>query len=77
MVVKETQQSDEIEISLNGEPRQVAPELTVAGLVAELQLAPERLAIEYNCSILARRAWPETKLRGGDRLEIVHFVGGG
>jgi thiamine biosynthesis protein ThiS len=64
-------------IIVNGEARQIEPEQTVADLVAALQLAPERLAIELNLSILPRRAWAETRLREGDRLEIVHFVGGG
>jgi sulfur carrier protein len=42
-----------------------------------LELAPKRLAIEHNLLILARSLWPETRLKTGDRLEIVHFVGGG
>jgi thiamine biosynthesis protein ThiS len=42
-----------------------------------LNLTAERLAIEYNLDILPRSAWTETKLRAGDKLEIVHFVGGG
>lgn len=67
----------EIEILINGEPRRVAPQTTVAELVTSLKLTPERLAIELNLSILPRSAWAETELRVGDRLEIVHFVGGG
>lgn len=69
--------TQELEVMLNGEPRAVAPHTTVAALVAELKLQPERLAIEYNLEILPRRAWAETTLAAGDRLEIVHFVGGG
>jgi thiamine biosynthesis protein ThiS len=49
----------------------------VTDLVKQLELAPERLAIELNLSILPRAKWAETELRPGDRLEIVHFVGGG
>jgi thiamine biosynthesis protein ThiS len=67
----------EIEIIVNGEPRQVRPDATVIDLVAELGLAPERLAIEYNLAILSRSKWSSTTLAQGDRLEIVHFVGGG
>ena len=66
-----------IEITINGEPRQITPGSTVTDLVAQLELAPQRLAIEHNLLILARSLWPETRLGPGDRLEIVHFVGGG
>jgi thiamine biosynthesis protein ThiS len=71
------EQRPTIEIIVNGEPRQVAPQTTVADLVAELKLTPARLAIELNLAILPRSAWAETCLQAGDRLEIVHFVGGG
>jgi sulfur carrier protein len=66
-----------IEITVNGEPYRIAEESTVIDLVNALALAAERLAIELNLSILPRAAWDETKLKAGDRLEIVHFVGGG
>lgn len=72
-----TTRTGEVEVMLNGEPRAVAQHTTVATLVAELRLQPERLAIEYNLEILPRRAWADTVLAAGDRLEIVHFVGGG
>ena len=49
----------------------------VTDLVKQLEVAPERLAIELNLSILPRSKWTETELNSGDRLEIVHFVGGG
>jgi sulfur carrier protein len=68
---------DTIEIIVNGEARQAPPSARVTDLVKQLDLAPERLAIELNLSILPRSKWAETELRSGDRLEIVHFVGGG
>lgn len=67
----------QIEITINGETRQITPGSTVTDLIAQLDLPPQRLAIEHNLLILARSLWPETRLRPGDRLEIVHFVGGG
>ncbi len=67
----------QIEITVNGESRHIAPGLTVADLVAQFELASQRLAIEHNLLILARSLWAETRLQTGDRLEIVHFVGGG
>ncbi len=66
-----------IEITVNGDPYKIAENSTVIDLVNELTLAHERVAIEFNLSILPRSVWAETNLRAGDRLEIVHFVGGG
>jgi len=66
-----------IEIIVNGDAHQVNPCARVTELIEHLDLAPERLAIELNLSILPRAKWAETELRPGDKLEIVHFVGGG
>ena len=49
----------------------------IAELLAELALQPERVALERNGEIVARTDWAQTPLAAGDRLEIVHFVGGG
>lgn len=65
------------EILVNGDSRQIGEDMTVADLVTELDLAPQRLAIELNLSILPRASWSERLLKAGDKLEIVHFVGGG
>jgi thiamine biosynthesis protein ThiS len=63
---------------INGEERQFSGEqLTLAALVEQLGMKSDRVAIELNRNIVARDRWPETNLRDGDRLEIVHFVGGG
>ncbi len=50
---------------------------TVAQLVAELGFQADRIAIERNGLILPRKDWGEVTLDEGDRLELVHFVGGG
>jgi thiamine biosynthesis protein ThiS len=68
---------DTIEVIVNGETHQALAGARVTDLVEQLELAPERLAIELNLSILPRPKWAETELKPGDRLEIVHFVGGG
>ncbi|MGH9769765.1 MAG: sulfur carrier protein ThiS [Blastocatellia bacterium] len=65
------------EIIVNGEAHQVKEGARVTDLIKQLELTPERLAIELNLSILPRAKWSETELRQGDRLEVVHFVGGG
>ena len=67
----------EIEIILNGEPYQIGENISIADLVHLLNLVPERLAIELNLEILPKSAWGETLLKPGDRVEMVHFVGGG
>jgi thiamine biosynthesis protein ThiS len=66
-----------IEVIVNGDAHQVRLGASVTDLVKQLELAPERLAIELNLSILPRAKWAETELKPGDRLELVHFVGGG
>ena len=70
-------QEPTIQIQVNGEPQRIALNTTVAALVAQLELAQERLAVELNLDILPRPRWQATILREGDKLEIVHFVGGG
>jgi thiamine biosynthesis protein ThiS len=50
---------------------------SVASLIETLNMKPDRVAVELNREIVPRDRWPETQLEEGDRLEIVHFVGGG
>jgi len=64
-------------IQLNGESREVHDRSTLNDLVSELSLAPARIAIELNHLVVRRDKWAETTLAEGDRIEIVHFVGGG
>ena len=64
-------------IELNGEPRELEGGTTLQELVEQLSLAPERLAVEHNREVVRRADWPAVKLSDGDRVEIVHFVGGG
>ena len=66
-----------LRVQVNGEIREVPEKITLGELVSELSLAPERLAIELNREVVRRAAWPETEMREGDTVEIVHFVGGG
>jgi len=63
-------------ITLNGDPRRTSA-ATIAELVRELELAPEKVAVERNGEIVPRSTLGEAPLAEGDRLEIVHFVGGG
>ena len=66
-----------IAIVVNGEP-QTAPEgQTILGLLRQLELEPERVAVELDRRIVKQPRWAETELRAGAQLEIVQFVGGG
>ena len=65
-----------MEIIINGESRAISP-ITVSQLLAELAIDPRRVAVELNLDILPKSSYEATLLSDGDRLEIVHFVGGG
>jgi thiamine biosynthesis protein ThiS len=69
-------QSIDMNLIINGEPQSHSAD-TLTALVEHLGMKPDRVAIELNRSIVARDQWPQTPLHDGDRLEIVHFVGGG
>lgn len=63
---------------INGEDYSDLPDdLTVAGLVAHLNLPEKKLAIELNRNVVSKSAYADTPLSNGDRLEIIHFIGGG
>lgn len=64
-------------ILLNGVEREIPDGMTISELLDYLNLTPERLAVERNYQIVGRADWDHTKIEDGDRLEIVHFVGGG
>jgi sulfur carrier protein len=64
-------------IEVNGEAREVEEGLTVRGLLDALELGGRLVAVERNAEIVPRAQHATTVLREGDRIEIVHFVGGG
>ncbi|MDO4906113.1 MAG: sulfur carrier protein ThiS [Lautropia sp.] len=66
-----------MEIVLNGEPRQLAENLSLTELVEQLGYTGKRIAIERNGEIVPRSRHADTRLAAGDRLEIVIAVGGG
>ncbi len=69
--------SETISIVVNGETRESTPGVNVAQLLELLGIHGGRVAIERNMQILPRAAWEGTQVNGGDRYEIVQFVGGG
>jgi sulfur carrier protein len=76
---QEQERSGELEIELvvNGQPRQIASGATVKDLIAALGLAGKPVAVERNREVVPRGKHGETPLAAGDRIEVVTFVGGG
>ena len=66
-----------MKLQINGEERAVGDGLTLAAFIEQLGMRSDRVAVELNREIVAREQWAGKELREGDRLEIVHFVGGG
>lgn len=66
-----------MEITVNGQPRQVRDGITLADLLGELQLGARHIAVERNLEVVPRARHGEIRLQPGDRLEVVTLVGGG
>jgi sulfur carrier protein len=64
-------------ITVNGEPRHLDGSVTVADLVDELDLSGRRIAVEVNEELVPRSTFSQHRLEDGDRIEIVHAIGGG
>jgi sulfur carrier protein len=64
-------------LTINGQTRELPDDLTVAQLLEQLDLAEERVAVECNGEIVERAAFTSYRLKAGDTLELVRFVGGG
>ena len=69
----------DLELVVNGQARVVTVEgpATLGSVLGALQLKADRIAVEHNGRIARRSAWGETAVQAGDKLDIVHFVGGG
>lgn len=66
-----------MEIQLNGEPHEVPEGCLVSELITRLELQDARLAVEINREIVPRSQHAEWRLQPGDKVEIVHAIGGG
>jgi thiamine biosynthesis protein ThiS len=66
-----------IAISVNGEPRQVAAQVTIHQLLSELGVSADKVAVELDRRIVSKRDWDSTRVHAGAQIEIVQFVGGG
>ena len=66
-----------LSLTVNGEPRRIAPGASIADLVRSLELNPLKVAVERNHEIVPRSTLGTVAVDEGDAYEIVHFVGGG
>ena len=70
------EKGDNVRIFVNGE-EQTIESTSVLGYLKEIEIDPQRVAVELNLYILPKGEYDTTQLKDGDRIEIVHFVGGG
>ena len=66
-----------MKLIINGQERELKQIDNLAALINELGMRVDRVAVELNCELISRDRWAATAVQHGDRLEIVHFVGGG
>jgi sulfur carrier protein len=66
-----------MELIINGDVIEFSEPLSLQTLIQHLGMKVDRVAVELNRDIVSRENWDKTMLANGDRLEIVHFVGGG
>ena len=66
-----------MKVYVNGEPQEFSGEPSLMELVEQLELPVTRIAIELNREVVRRGEWGSTMLKDEDKIEIVHFVGGG
>lgn len=66
-----------LRIYVNGESRDLPAPISLAELINQLDLPAARIAVELNRAVVRRSEWSTTMLQDEDRIEVVHFVGGG
>jgi thiamine biosynthesis protein ThiS len=66
-----------MKLTVNGDTHEAEPGLTISGLLQQLALGAGPVAVERNGDVVPRREHAGTELQDGDKIEIVHFVGGG
>ncbi len=66
-----------VTIVLNGEKKEIESEVTLDRLLDLFSLPRQRVAVELNKEVISRKNWEQTTVGESDRIEVVHFVGGG
>ena len=64
-------------VTVNGVSQAIPAGSNLSQLLSRLDIAPEQIAVEVNLAIIDKKRFPETRLKEGDRIEIIRFVGGG
>ena len=68
---------NKIKITVNGKQMQVIPKFTLKSLMSKLKMPLNKIAIELNKKIIDKKKISRIQLKKGDKIEIVHFIGGG
>ena len=68
---------NKIKITVNGKQMQIIPKFSLKSLIIKLKMPLNKIAIELNKEIIDKRKISKTQLKKGDKIEIVHFIGGG
>lgn len=66
-----------MQITLNGETKQLEGEVSLDRLLELFSLPSQRVAVELNKEVVAKKDWAQTTVKDSDQIEVVHFVGGG
>jgi thiamine biosynthesis protein ThiS len=66
-----------LRVYVNGEAKELSGPISLAELITQLDLPAARIAVELNRAVVRRNDWSTTMLQDDDRIEVVHFVGGG
>ena len=68
---------NKIKITVNGKQMQIIPKFTLKSLITKLKMPLNKIAIELNKKIIDKNRISKIRLKKGDKIEIVHFIGGG
>ena len=68
---------NKIKITVNGKQMQIIPKFSLRSLIIKLKMPLNKIAIELNKKIIDKRKISEIQLKKDDKIEIVHFIGGG
>jgi thiamine biosynthesis protein ThiS len=66
-----------MQVTINGQNKEVSSEMNLIQLLKNLELPTERIAIELNKDVIRKKDWEQIKVSDQDKIEIIHFVGGG
>jgi len=66
-----------MKVFINGETKEIENKLSLSGLLKQLSLSSERVAVELNREVVRKKDWETIEIKDADKIEIVHFVGGG